>query len=77
MKVCCVLIRIASIYRFHIKKEITQNYSKSEAMGFFSKRLQNAEFETAVVNEPSVIEPLKVSCKYALKLTDLQTQSKA
>ena len=30
-------------------------------MGFFPKGLQN-EFETAVVNEPSVCEPLKVYC---------------
>ena len=37
---------------FNIKK-ITLNYLKSAAVGFFSKGLQN-EFETAVVNEPSV-----------------------
>ena len=30
-------------------------------MGFFSKGLKN-EFETAVVNEPSVFEPLKFYC---------------
>ena len=29
--------------------------------GFFSKGLKN-EFETAVVNEPSVFEPLKFYC---------------
>ena len=38
---------------FNIKKKITQNYPKSAAMGFFSNGLKN-EFETAVVNEPSV-----------------------
>ena len=32
-------------------------------MGFFSKELKN-EFETAVVNEPSMFEPLKFYCKY-------------
>ena len=32
-------------------------------MGFFSKGLKN-EFETAVVNEPSVFEPLKFYCTY-------------
>ena len=32
-------------------------------MGFFSKELKN-EFETAVINEPSVFEPLKVYCIY-------------
>ena len=30
-------------------------------MGFISKGLKN-EFETAVVNEPSVFEPLKFYC---------------
>ena len=30
-------------------------------MGFFSKGLKN-KFETAVVNEPSVLEPLKFYC---------------
>ena len=43
---------------FNTKKKITQNYPKCAAMGFFSKGLKN-EFETAVVNEPSVFEPLK------------------
>ena len=33
----------------------------SVAMGFFSYRLKN-EFETAVVNEPSLFEPLKFYC---------------
>ena len=42
---------------FNIKKEIALNYPKFEAMGFFSKGVKN-EFETAVVNEPSVFEPL-------------------
>ena len=39
----------------------TLNYPKSAAMGLFSKGLKN-EFETAVVNEPSVFEPLKFYC---------------
>ena len=33
-------------------------YLKSAAMGFFSEGLKH-EFETAMVNEPSVFEPLK------------------
>ena len=33
-------------------------------MVFFSKGPKN-EFETAVVNEPSVFEPLKVYCIYS------------
>ena len=45
------------------KKKSTLNYPKSVAIGFFSKRLKN-EFETTVVNEPSVFEPLKVYCTY-------------
>ena len=41
---------------FQYKRKITLNYSKSAAMGFCR------EFDTAVVNEPSVFEPLKVYC---------------
>ena len=54
---------------FNIKKTITQNYSKSAAMGFCSKGLQN-EFKTAVVKEPSVFEPLKFYCIYFFKLQE-------
>ena len=39
----------------------TLNYPKSAAKGFFSKGLKN-EFETAVVNKPSVFERLKFHC---------------
>ena len=46
---------------FMIKKKITLDYPKSAPMGFFIKGLKN-EFETAVVNEPSVFEPLKFYC---------------
>ena len=41
--------------------KITIKYPKSAAMGFFHKGLDN-EFETAVVNELSMFEPLKVYC---------------
>ena len=44
---------------FKIKKKITLNYPISATMGFCSKDLKN-EFETAMVNEPSMFEPLKV-----------------
>ena len=37
-------------------------------MGFCSKGLKN-EFETAMVNEPSVLEPLKFYCIYILYYT--------
>ena len=43
------------------KKEITLNYPKSAAKGFFPRDSRN-EFETAVVNKPSVVEPLKFYC---------------
>ena len=41
----------------------TISYPKSAAMRFFSNGLK-IEFETAVVNESSVFEPLKFYCKY-------------
>ena len=46
---------------FNIKNKIILNYPYSAAMGFCSKGLKN-EFEKAVVNEPSVFEPLKFYC---------------
>ena len=71
MKVCCVFSS-ESPHRgdsneyiqytiFNIKKNIILNYPKSAAIGFCSKGLKK-EFETAVVNEPSVFEPLKFYC---------------
>ena len=48
-----------------IKKEITPDYTKYAAMGFISEGLKN-EFETAVVNEPSVFKPLNFYCSYLL-----------
>ena len=44
------------------KKEITLNCSKSAAIGF-SKGLES-EFETIVVNESAVFEPLKFYCNW-------------
>ena len=46
---------------FNMNKKDTTNYPNSAAMGFFSKGLK-CEFETAVVNEPSVFELLKFYC---------------
>ena len=46
---------------FSIKQKITLNYHISAAIGFCSKGLKN-EFETAMVNEPSLFEPLKFNC---------------
>ena len=44
-----------------IRKKTIVNYPNSAAMVFCSKGLKN-EFETDVVNEPSVFEPLKFYC---------------
>ena len=46
-----------------MKKKNNLNYPKSAAMGVVSKGLKN-EFEIAVVNEPSVFEPLKFYCRW-------------
>ena len=75
LKVCCVF-SLDSPHRgdsngytqytiFNIKKKITLNYPKSAAMGFCSKGLKN-EFETAMVNKPSVFEPLKFYCIFVV-----------
>ena len=71
MKLCCVFSlqsrhcgdsnEYTQYTIFNIKKKITLNYPKSAAMGLFSKGLKK-EFETAVVDEPSVFESPKVYC---------------
>ena len=71
MKVCCVFSlespqqgdsnEYTQHTIFNIKKKIILIYPKYAAMVFCSKRLKN-EFETAMVNEPSVFEPLKFYC---------------
>ena len=77
MKVCCVF-SLESPHRgdsneytqytiFNIKKKMTLNCSISAAMGFCSNGLKN-EFETAMVNEPSVFEPLKFYCTFTSRL---------
>ena len=45
---------------FNMNKN-TINYPNLQLRAFFPKGLNN-EFETAVVNEPSVFEPLKFDC---------------
>ena len=47
-----------------IKKKIIPDYLNLQLWDFFSYGLKN-EFETAVVNEPSVFVPLKFYCKRA------------
>ena len=49
------------IIPFSIKKENHTQLSQICRQGIISKRLKK-EFETAVVNEPSVFEPLKFYC---------------
>ena len=68
MTVCCVF-SLESLHPgdskeytqytiFNIKEKINLDIP---SYGIFSKGLKN-EFETAMVNEPSVFEPLKVHC---------------
>ena len=71
MKVCCVFslespdwgdaYECTQYTIFNIKKKIILIYPKFAFSGFFSNALKN-EFETAVVNEPSVFESLKFYC---------------
>ena len=74
MKVCCVF-SLESPHRgdsneytqytiFNIQKKIILNYPKSAAIGFCSKGLKDG-FETAMVNEPSVFEPMKLYSTYS------------
>ena len=74
MKVCCAFL-LESPHRGN-SNEYTQhtiinikklNYSKFVVMGFFPKGLKK-EFETTVVNEPSVFEPLKFYCIYLFNI---------
>ena len=53
---------------FNIMKKITLNCLKSAAVGFFLKGLKN-EFETAVVNEPPVFEPVMGYCIIHIPIT--------
>ena len=55
---------------FSIKKKFNLKYSKYAAMAFNSKGLQD-KFELAVVNEPSVFEPLKFNFIVELSLPEL------
>ena len=56
---------------FNIKRKITLNYPKIAAMGFFPRS------ETAMVNEPSVFEPLKFYCicKMYCKLINIKKRT--
>ena len=51
------------IYHFQYKKENNAKLTQICSYGSFSKGLKNG-FETAMVNEPSVFEPLKFYCSY-------------
>ena len=59
----------------NMNKKNTLYYLKSAAMCFFFKGLKN-EFETAVVNEPSVFEPPRFYCtSFVTKLHDMSIRS--
>ena len=55
------------------KKKINLNYPKSAAVGFCPKGFKN-EFQTAVVKEPSVFEPLKFYCIVLLDVGKSQVE---
>ena len=55
---------------FNMNKKNTLNLSKICSYGLFSKGLKN-KFETAVINEPSMFEPLKFYCIVSKKLLRL------
>ena len=61
--VCCLFSNYIPLIDtiFKIKKENHPKLSHICSYGIFSKGLKS-EFETAVVNEPSVFEPLKFYC---------------
>ena len=71
MKVCCVFSlesphggdsnEYTQYTISNINKENHPKLSQICSYGIFSKELKN-EFETAMVNEPSVFEPLKFYC---------------
>ena len=69
MKVCCVF-SLKSPHRgysneytqYTIFNINTENHPKSAAMAFLPKDSKFNEFEIAVINEPSVFEPLNVYC---------------
>ena len=76
----CVLVRIASsrrffrvhtIYQFQYKTEKDPKLSKICSYGIYSKEPKN-EFETAVVNEPSVVELYEICVAKREKLTRMR-----
>ena len=54
----------------NMKKKITLNYLKSADMGFFH-RDSRMSCETAVVNKPSVFQPLKASLQPITDTTEV------
>ena len=86
MKVCCVFSLESphggnsneytqyNIFNIHCKKEDHPKLSQICSFGIFSKGSKN-EFETVLVNEPSVFEPLKFYCKWKQDLSHGQDSS--
>ena len=58
---------VHAIYHFQYEIENRHKLTQICSYGIFSKGLKN-EFETAVVNEPSVFEPLKFYCNVIYNL---------
>ena len=59
--------RLTKIYHFQFKeRKSAYILSQMCSQGIFSKGLKN-KYETAVVNESSVFEPLKFYCSYGDK----------
>ena len=59
---------------FNIKKKIILMYPKSEAMGFFQGTQERVE--TAMVNKPSVFEPLKFYCNCTYRSASIKNGNK-
>ena len=68
------MFSVYTIYHLQFKNENHPNLSLICSYGIFSKGLKN-EFETALVNEPSVFEPLKFYCNVLKIVTILKLDS--
>ena len=67
-------LKVQVIYLFQYEKDNHPKLSQICSQGIFSWGLKN-EFGTAVVNKPSVFEPLKFNCTMAMKYLLLQERS--
>ena len=63
--------RLTQYTVFNIKKKITLSFPNLQPKDY-CRGLKN-EFETAVINELSVFEPLKFSCSYLMQIISLSS----